>query len=510
MPSGLAEAIAEMQARHQAKEAQRVAQQGLGRPIISAEFAGGQVVAVRNKVYHIKGKTFHDFLGAYLQRILDPDWGNAELKKPLADRHPILQWYDSMCRLQRRAGLDGTRVQEAEANGAAAAWLRLAYDLYALDHNAELQKKLIGRLKNLDMFPGARYEIYVAAAMIRAGFDIEFEDEDDRGTSHCEFVATYRKNGNKYSVEAKHRNRGDATGALKFRLGKRLQKALRKHAAHPRIVFLDVGAPDEQKDNTMPDFMRHALQDLRRFEGRSLHGEPLPPAYVFLTNTPADQDLEGEVRRTVVVAEGFQIPEFKMDTPFQSLRQAYAALLRHQDIHNLIDSIRDHGEVPATFDGESPELAFGEHQGRLTVGSWYEIPINEAGDLAQAKLLQGVVMEADRIATCIYQLEDGKQIIASTPLSDAELRAYARHPTTFFGQLDPSAGRTITDPLEMFMWLLDTHKVLSRAQLLERLSGWEMGIDIKDLPTQDLLELYVEGMTHSLWKDQASAKPTGT
>ena len=60
------------------------------------------------------------------------------------------------------------------------------------------------------------------------------------------------------------------------------------------------------------------------------------------------------------------------------------------------------------------------------------------------------------------------------------------------------------------MWLLDTHKVLSRAQLLERLSGWEMGIDIKDLPTQDLLELYVEGMTHSLWKDQASAKPTGT
>ncbi len=379
-----------------------------------------------------------------------------------------------------------------------------------MDHNAELQRKLVGRLKNPDMFPGARYEAYVAAAMIRAGFDIEFEDEDDRATTHCEFVATCKASGNKYSVEAKHRNRGDATGVLKFRLGKRLQKALRKQAAYPRIVFLDVGVPDNQKGNTLPDFMRHALQDLRRFEGRSLHGEPLPPAYVFLTNTPSEQDLDGEVRRTVVLGEGFQIPEFKLDTPFHSLRQAYSALQRHQDIHNLVDSMRDHSGVPATFDGQDPEVAFGEGQTRLTVGNWYDIPTSPSGDWAKGRLVQAVVMEADQAAAGIYQLEDGRQFIVNTPLSDAELRAYKRHPTTFFGRIDSSAGRTIKDPLEMFMWLLDTHKGLTREQLLERISGWPTFNDYKDMPTQDLLELYAESMTWSIWTTESSAQRTAT
>jgi len=93
-PLGLGKAVAEARAKVAAKEAQRVAQQGLGRPTISAEFAGGRAVAVRNKLYHGKGRTFHDFLGNYLRDVLDPAWGNAELKKPLNDRHPILQWYD--------------------------------------------------------------------------------------------------------------------------------------------------------------------------------------------------------------------------------------------------------------------------------------------------------------------------------------------------------------------------------------------------------------------------------
>ncbi len=245
-PPGLAKTVAEASAKAMAKEAQCVAQQGLGRPIISAEIGGRRVVAVRNKLYYIQGKTFGD----YLRDVLDPAWGNTELKKPLRDRHPILQWYDSICNFQRRSGLTGDSVVQVEGNGASSAWLRLAYDLYALDHNAELQKKLVGRLKNLDMFPGARYETYVAAAMIRAGFDIVFEDEDDRSATHCEFVATCKTSGNMYSVEAKHRNRSDATGTLKFRLGRRLQGALRKQAAHPRIVFLDVGIPDDQMDDT--------------------------------------------------------------------------------------------------------------------------------------------------------------------------------------------------------------------------------------------------------------------
>jgi hypothetical protein len=57
-------------------------------------------------------KTFPDFLFDYIRNVLGADWGNAELKKPLSDRHPILQWYDSLCRFQRshEPGPDGIRI----------------------------------------------------------------------------------------------------------------------------------------------------------------------------------------------------------------------------------------------------------------------------------------------------------------------------------------------------------------------------------------------------------------
>lgn len=506
LPPGLAKVVAEASAKAMAKEAQRVAQQGLGRPIISAEFGGGRVVAVRKKLYHVKGKTFHDFLGNYLKDVLDPAWGNAELKKPLSDRHPVLQWYDSICNLQQRSGVTTDPVVQVEANGASSAWLRLAYDLYALDHNAELQKKLVGRLKNPDMFPGARYETYVAAAMIRAGFDIVFEDENDRSATHCEFVASCKASGNMYSVEAKHRNRSDATGTLKFRLGRRLQGALRKRAAHPRIVFLDVGALDDQRDDTLPGFMRQALHDLRRFEGRALNGHPLPAAYVFLTNMPSDRDLEGAVRRTVILAEGFQIPNFKLDAGFPTLREAYAAMQAHQDIHDLARSLRDHSEVPATFDGEAPELAFSINEARLRVGSWYEVQVGPEGETAPAKLLQGIVSEPEQSATCIFQLQERQQVIVRVPLSAAELQAYRRHPATFFERIEPSAGQTIETPFKMFMWFLEAHKNATRAQLLANMAG-SPNLDVLErLTDRDLLEEYAERMTWTIWAQTSKNK----
>ena len=70
------------------------------------------------------------------------------------------------------------------------AYTALAYDLYTLDHQALLQTKLVKRLKVKEQFQGARYEIYVSAAFVRAGFEMNLEDENDSTTTHCEFTAT--------------------------------------------------------------------------------------------------------------------------------------------------------------------------------------------------------------------------------------------------------------------------------------------------------------------------------
>jgi hypothetical protein len=96
-------ALPRMRARLNAKEHQRIEQQGHGKPIIAAKTdTGHQFVAVRNRLFYSKKwKTFHDFLGDYLKNALGSDWGNAELQRPLDHRHPVLVWYHKLCEQQR-------------------------------------------------------------------------------------------------------------------------------------------------------------------------------------------------------------------------------------------------------------------------------------------------------------------------------------------------------------------------------------------------------------------------
>ncbi|WP_428630241.1 SEC-C metal-binding domain-containing protein [Sphingopyxis sp.] len=82
--------IAQIRAEWEARERVRQTQQGLGRPIISAKVGDQQVVAVGNKIHSSSTwKTFPDFLSDYLKQKLDPAWGNAEIAKPLGQRHPV-------------------------------------------------------------------------------------------------------------------------------------------------------------------------------------------------------------------------------------------------------------------------------------------------------------------------------------------------------------------------------------------------------------------------------------
>ena len=68
--------------QRKAQEYQRRQQQGLGRPIISAEHQGYRFVAVGSRLLYSKTwKTFTDFLGDYIKMTLGGDWGNARAQK---------------------------------------------------------------------------------------------------------------------------------------------------------------------------------------------------------------------------------------------------------------------------------------------------------------------------------------------------------------------------------------------------------------------------------------------
>jgi len=477
--------LRETMARAEALHVQRERQQGLGRPIISAEAFGRRFVAVKNRLLHSeKWRTFHDFLGDYIKMAMGLDWGKAELAKPLEQRHPILVWHHHICEQQQRSRKEQDKVHSAPMTGAIAAYMHLAYDLYALDHNAELQEKLIGRLRDRDNFAGARYEVFVAAMLIRAGFEIEFENEDDRSRSHCEFTATFTRTGKRFSVEAKHR------AGNRFRLGRQFNRALAKQANYSRIVFIDVNVPDDTADTEVPAYLCQALVGLRAFEGRIINKKPLPNAYLVVTNTPWHHHLLVHAFRCSALAEGFQIPDFKSDTMFSSLRAAIEARERHIEMHELMRSMQDHTDIPSTFDGEIPEFAFGEGAPRLLIGQRYLVKDGDGTERA-GLLTTATVAESERTAHCGLSFDDGKAYIYTWPLSDAEMAAWRKHPDTFFGEVRQRSTKA-KDPLELYDFFHNSYRQTPRERLLEFMAGATDIASLRQLDQPTLASIYAE------------------
>ncbi len=148
-----------------------------------------------------KWHSFHDFLFDYIIIILKEAWCKEEVKKTTLERHPILHWHKEVCAFRKANFMENYKATPATSTGIVASYAALSYDLYILDKHSKLQEKLLSRLRNKDQFQGVRYELYVAASFIRAGFDIDFEDEDNRVKTHCEFQATFNKTKEKFSVE---------------------------------------------------------------------------------------------------------------------------------------------------------------------------------------------------------------------------------------------------------------------------------------------------------------------
>ena len=327
---------------------------GAVRPMISSDFEGHKVVAVGNRIHFSKKwKTFHDFLFCYLKITLDREWFAVELRKDAENRHSIASWYISLCEFQHEHSTEKQEFYSAICTGTVAAYLSLAYDLYVLRHHSLLQERLVERLKNKEQFQGARYEVYVTATFIKAGFDIEFEDEADTSTSHCEFVATHKMSGNRYSVEAKSRHRPgllahtDNRGArqqIPLRIRRLLRSALAKRARHVRIVFIDVNMPPEDVGPFAKSWFKPLVHEIQRVEKGQINGQPVPAAYLAFTNHPYHYagDEHPDPRKDYLLT-AINIPEFKKK-PTGALTAIDHAILE------LWDSINKYTKIPQDFE----------------------------------------------------------------------------------------------------------------------------------------------------------------
>jgi hypothetical protein len=490
--------------QHKADELRRESQQGLGKPIIGAQLAGYQLVAVGNTVHWGKYKTFFDFLGNYIRQVLGAEWGNQEIAKPLAERHPILRWYDAVCELQRQHNVESGKVSSVPMTGAAAAFFGLAYSLYLLAHNVKLQQTLIGRLKNPDQFHGAYYETLVASWFILAGFELSLENEADGAHTHCEFTAVHKASGKSYSVEAKSR----APGKTHLDVGNQLAKALRKEAAHPRIVMIDVNVPYDPA-MTEDVWLRELMRSIKGREATlTIDGQPAPPAFVIVTNHPFHYDLQSSETALAALAEGFKIPDFGRSVPFDGLIAAFKAKKKYQDLFNLVQTIGKH-QIPTTFDGEVPEFAFGHAERRWKIGERYDLgnfPDMSKG--ASGVLTSAVVLEGSKAAALRFYIEEeNRSVLFQEPMTDAELAAYRAHPETYF-VVHRDVGGNLKTPLDMFEWLHKNYSKTSRAKLLEFLKDAPDIGELSKLPDAELLLVYCDRMTGGVLSKANNASPS--
>jgi len=334
-------------------EAEHVARFGHVRAPVTLRHAGQAFVAVGDRVLtDNRWNSFHDFLFTYIGSVIDQDWFRVEVEKPVADRHPLMQWFQVLEDLGTWRDHPRGELRKVSAPPAlVSALLSLCYELYLADNYGLLKPQLLERLKRPEHFQGARYEIYAASAFLRAGFDVELEDEDDRTTSHCEFNVTHRASGRKYSVEAKSRQRTGYLGYAGARLpleeieakcSDLIVKALRKSAAYERIVFIDINVPPAESSSFDSDWFNKVVHQVGRLETKPPQGDALPPSIVFFTNFP-HHFIEGDkpLRGQSVIFTGIGISEFHGSTKSDTIVQ-----VKHAPILALFDSILKQTEVP--------------------------------------------------------------------------------------------------------------------------------------------------------------------
>jgi len=236
-------------------------------------------------------------------------------------------------------------IYDAIPCGPFAAYLSLAYDLYILRDNQSMQGDIIRRLKINDQFQGARYELFVAATCVKAGFGIAYEDEKDKSKKHPEFIATHKETGQKIAVEAKSKHREGVLGQagkrkrdeeVRIRVGGLINDAIEKTSEYPLVIFVDVNLPpsiSSQMEVKPPNALSKALDQVKK----DADGKDRFNAIIF-TNHPHHYGREDEPDPKKHVVSVFS------QKPALSVKHEVA-------LFSLHEAVMKYGNIPNEFPG---------------------------------------------------------------------------------------------------------------------------------------------------------------
>ena len=262
--------------------------------IVSVVFEGRRLVSLEGKLIGSNHptkdwQTPSDFLIDYLVETLDKNWLDEQIKLTNR-RHIVADW---ILEAGFKINDANNPIESLQLNGSAFNLLHLAYDLYVLENqnclsDSVIKKRLIGDLKIMPNFNGARYEIFMFATLLRAGFELTLFNQLKSGVGRIsECRAKHIKTGVFLQAEAKTRNVKGKMGATQgdeksLNLYHKLKNAMEKNVNEPYIIFVDLNLPEFSviKDTDRLDAIRSEYQKLEEKYPQSM------PNFVCFTNIP--------------------------------------------------------------------------------------------------------------------------------------------------------------------------------------------------------------------------------
>lgn len=423
-----------------------------------------------------------------MRRLIDPVWGKAEFAKPFDQRHPLIHWYQKFSRdpaaTPTSLGAVGTPT-----TGVAACYLGLAYSLYLLEHEAELQTRLLRRLEDPAKFQDAYYELIVANILVRAGFTLTLEAVSDPASTRCEFAAVSTRTGKTYRVDAKMRavpgilgktaadNEDDSNPVSDLIAS--LNVALTGPAAGRRLIFIDLNTEPDSATGGKPAWADQVVAYLKQRQTEELLAGRR--AYLFVTNMSSHRGLD---RPPTVAALPFGLGMRDFDRP----AYRWASGLNHHkhiDARHVADLVAKYLRFPQAFDREMRWKTFAQRLNRVRVGETYRVGVGtnarpRVGELT-LPAQPGVVLPKDSATP------------QGSPLSVGEPAVASAERDAGFGKIQP-VSLTEEDQFELFEWLVETHRELSRRDLLERLRDTPNFHTLKRASDTELLVAYCEGI----------------
>ncbi|PWY54113.1 hypothetical protein DGG96_17015 [Legionella qingyii] len=348
LPKETQQMFHELQVKHKIGSQYHHDHMGYTPEIVSSVFQGRRFVALGGSLIQSDAPEGDwdepaDFLTSHLKTTLGNEWFDDELKKQENERHIILSWaVDGECSV-----MDANKpIESRKHNGSALAYLHLAYDLFVLHNQGHITDKLISRLKSKQGFNGARYELFVLATMIRAGFNIEPFDETLGVGKVTECKATHIQTGVTVQVEAKTRNvkyvLGSTEGKAKnIRLYDKLRDAIEKEVNQPYLIFVDLNFPELNvyAENEKIKKIQEEHNKLIK-----LHPTNLPNAIIY-TNIPFHYARDYNVTNTAFGLIKINRPKLKLENENIILNAINSALKQYQYLPREFNESEKHAET---------------------------------------------------------------------------------------------------------------------------------------------------------------------